>query len=111
MINCRGQLKAYNMISFVAYAAFLLVHASLFAREPPAYCGYVFVPKYDANVTIARSAWMYDGKLDANGEFIGDCKYRSNSVRTQALATKSLTRFELHTQKAFEFRSRMLIPG
>ena len=100
-----------TLVLFLSLVLAILMSDRPACSDPPNE-RYVFVENTNRWVVIIRGEWQLIGKLDKNGDFIQDKKYKKGQggsrpssvlINSSGHASKS--------KKVYEFRSGALIPG
>jgi hypothetical protein len=79
--------------------------------NPPKGERYVYVENTDRWVGVIRGEWCLVGKLDKNGDFIHEMKFKQGQPASSAPAYGLINYPGVNPRKAYEFRSGMLVPG
>lgn len=103
----------FRSVQVIFLAFEVLVTAGQAIPDDPPKGRYVFIEDPGRWVGVIRGEWYLIGKLDANGEFIHEYKFKRNQPLT--LTAEDIINLlpgeNPNPKKVYEFRSGMLIPG
>ncbi|MBX9625691.1 MAG: hypothetical protein K2X82_17955 [Gemmataceae bacterium] len=99
--------------AFLGASALLLAVGGAAMSDPPAPppAQYRFVENTDRWVGVHRGGWRLIGKLDKDGEFTQEQRFRRGAGASSVPAHELLNGSRPAAAKAYEFRHGALVPG
>src|SRR5262245_35075823 len=106
MGSSRMQTNMLRMCTSSIICAFVPL-SSVLAQDK-----YVYVKNTERYVSFDRGEWVYVGRMDENGEFSQEHKYKTSTAVVSGIpASVRLETGSLAPRAVYEFRSGVLIPG
>ena len=100
-----------TLVLFLSLVLAILMSDRPACSDPPKE-RYVFVENIDRWVAVNRGEWHLVGKLNKDGDFVADFMWKKGQGKSLTpTETLNSAVFTSNPQKAYEFRSGMLIPG